>query len=756
MAGGAVTATAAAMGQSVRSRASRESIDLSRSSLVTEVPAPPSPMDLEFAFPGLKENGKAEGDGTGAVTPSLPASVSPPPSSSVASVIPSGMEVSWNRAAGMKSDFVVQVGDVVFNVHKFPLYSKTEYFAAIAVHDELSRKTFARLDEVPGGASTFLLVVNYCYGFDIEITVNNVAALRCAAEYLEMKTESRAGLAREGNLMMLTDTTLQRFLSYWSDAVAVLHRCEPLVNTGEGSEIVQRCVTAIAKACQTTSIAKDSTKREASLLATIPTHESVLSLPLTLYVKIVEAMYVARLPASAIGASVEAYCRLWLANGSLSATPSSSLALPLSPAADHTHTKAGGGSIAPGADIAADSTSTAFDASDCEWLAAVTESASSSDGPLECVLYGERESQLEGGSCMPVSRLPRQEVLRYREIVEALTDLLPEDKRAVRVSTLLKLLRCSVLFDASSDVRQRLERMAGARLDDMDIEDLNLIGTDVEEFLALIRAFNAAAEEDLALDDHSYGGNDLSGTNSCGAAGDRASVKKVAALIDDYLLRAVNNGSWHNDSEMLTGGGGRGGRPLSAEQFMALAESVPPEMRVSHDDLFKAVMTWASGPDHFLSAAERRDALPHLCNLIDPSLLSQAVAERAATMWDSLPLPFIVQILASIKAHLREVLDKQLTEFRKVETEFHHAMEEKKGMEADLAGLRLKRMASDDTLAGMKRAMEEEAREMEHSVRELEGQIEEMQNRIRRLHQENEEFRTEKVFIVDEDLDKYS
>lgn len=61
------------------------------------------------------------------------------------------------------------------------------------------------LSELPGNADTFDMIADFCYGIDIKLSVSNVAALRCAAEYLQM-TEAM----QPGNLIACTDNYLSQ------------------------------------------------------------------------------------------------------------------------------------------------------------------------------------------------------------------------------------------------------------------------------------------------------------------------------------------------------------------------------------------------------------------------------------------------------------------------------------------------------------------------------------------------------------------
>lgn len=103
------------------------------------------------------------------------------------------------------------------------------------------------LHEVPGGAEAFELAAKFCYGINFEITIDNIAILRCVAEYLEM-TEDYA----VGNLVGRTEAYLNEVaLKSLAGAVSVLHTSENLLPTAERVKMVSRCIDAIAyTACQ--------------------------------------------------------------------------------------------------------------------------------------------------------------------------------------------------------------------------------------------------------------------------------------------------------------------------------------------------------------------------------------------------------------------------------------------------------------------------------------------------------------------------
>ncbi|KAH0849184.1 hypothetical protein HID58_091482 [Brassica napus] len=86
-----------------------------------------------------------------------------------------------------------------------------------------SNITVIKIPDFPGGAEAFDLAIKSCYGINLEMNAENIAMLRCAAEYLDM-TEEHSVVQ-----------TLWRQL-----------RSEGLVPMAERVKLVSRCIDAIA------------------------------------------------------------------------------------------------------------------------------------------------------------------------------------------------------------------------------------------------------------------------------------------------------------------------------------------------------------------------------------------------------------------------------------------------------------------------------------------------------------------------------
>ncbi|KAG0465092.1 hypothetical protein HPP92_019256 [Vanilla planifolia] len=111
----------------------------------------------------------------------------------------------WAVAMEIPSDIVIHVGDSTFPLHKFTLVSKSGYIRRKVVELDRSDLRKLELNGIPGGADAFEKAARFCYGVNFEISVQNVAALLCAAEWLEM-TEKTS----DGNLVARAEEFLSR------------------------------------------------------------------------------------------------------------------------------------------------------------------------------------------------------------------------------------------------------------------------------------------------------------------------------------------------------------------------------------------------------------------------------------------------------------------------------------------------------------------------------------------------------------------
>ncbi|KAL5205257.1 hypothetical protein ABZP36_033466 [Zizania latifolia] len=149
---------------------------------------------------------------------------------------------AWFCTAGLPSDVLVEVGEMSFHLHKFPLLSKSAILGRLIEENSDIDECIIKLSDIPGAAKSFELVAWFCYGLKIELSSANVVYLRCAAEYLQM-TEETAG----DNLINQTETFFnQVVLRSWKDSLEALQTCDVLLPHAEDLHIVKRCIESLA------------------------------------------------------------------------------------------------------------------------------------------------------------------------------------------------------------------------------------------------------------------------------------------------------------------------------------------------------------------------------------------------------------------------------------------------------------------------------------------------------------------------------
>ncbi|KAI4384404.1 hypothetical protein MLD38_002568 [Melastoma candidum] len=159
---------------------------------------------------------------------------------------------TWLCSTGLPSDIAIEIGETSFHLHRFPLLSRSRLLEGLIGEqpdhdggDGMDEMRTLRLDGIPNGAKSFLVVAKFCYGVKIELTASNVVSLRCAAEYLGMNE----GYG-EGNLVEETESVLTEVLGSWSDTIRALKTCEEVPSFAEELHIVSRCIASLAtKVC---------------------------------------------------------------------------------------------------------------------------------------------------------------------------------------------------------------------------------------------------------------------------------------------------------------------------------------------------------------------------------------------------------------------------------------------------------------------------------------------------------------------------
>jgi hypothetical protein len=326
------------------------------------------------------------------------------------------------------------VGGVNFHVHKHPMVSRSGRLArlvdeASALHGPVAA-TVVELPDLPGGHGAFELAAKFCYGVVVDITAANVAALRCAAEYLEMTEE-----VEEGNLAFRAEA----FLSYvvassWRDSVVVLRACEGLSPWADDLHLVRRCSESVAaKACTnpravrwayagrtSSSPNKSPTAGTAGNSQQQPGPpadwwvEDICVLRIDHFVRVVTAVQARGMRPDLIGAAITRYASKWLSSAGLLANK------------DSPASRGGGGG-----------------------------------GVLQMIVASEGDdAQTE------------TEASEQRRIVESLISIIPPQKDCLSCSFLLRLLRLAVVLKAAPALVTEVEKHVGMQLDQAKLPDI--------------------------------------------------------------------------------------------------------------------------------------------------------------------------------------------------------------------------------------------------------------------------------------------
>ncbi|KFK29782.1 hypothetical protein AALP_AA7G178600 [Arabis alpina] len=159
----------------------------------------------------------------------------------------------------LDSDVTINVGEVTFHLHKFPLLSKSNRMQRLVCQanedktDEITMFDIScqanedKTDEItilniPGGHDAFEICAKFCYGMTVTLSPANITAVRCAAEYLEMTEDVDCG-----NLIYKSEVFLNSAMfRSWKDSIIVLQTTKSLLPWSEDLKLVSRCIDAVS------------------------------------------------------------------------------------------------------------------------------------------------------------------------------------------------------------------------------------------------------------------------------------------------------------------------------------------------------------------------------------------------------------------------------------------------------------------------------------------------------------------------------
>ncbi|KAL4342110.1 hypothetical protein GQ457_08G012230 [Hibiscus cannabinus] len=392
---------------------------------------------------------------------------------------------SWICTAGLPSDVNINIGEMCFHLHKFPLLSRSGMLRKLI--EECSTGDGAsfslRLDDLPGGAKAFELISKFCYGVRIELTAHNVVSVRCAADYLEMTDDYG-----DGNLVSETESFLDEVLSTWADSIRALEACEEVMSYAEELHIVSRCIDSLAmKACEDPSLygwplagreSKQSPENTALWNGiSTPTrtkstgenwwYEDVTFLSLPIYKRLILAIELRDMRPESIAASVVHYARRYL--------------------------------------------------------------------PLM-----NRQSSFRDAN--QGKNIPKPSEADQRALLEEIVGLIPNKKGVTSSKFLIRLLRTAMVLHASPSCRENLEKRVGAQLDQASLTDLlipnmsysetlydiDCVQRILDHFLLAEQASAVATPANIVEEGQLVDGSDILGP-----------MTMVACLIDEFLAEVA-------------------------------------------------------------------------------------------------------------------------------------------------------------------------------------------------------------------------
>lgn len=408
-----------------------------------------------------------------------------------------------------------------WNIWQFPLLSRSGFLENLIgeLSGEDEKKCTLQLHDIPGGAKTFLLVAKFCYGVKIELTAFNVVSLRCASEYLRM-TEDYG----EGNLIMQTESFFNETFGYWTDSIKALETCEEVLPLAEELHIITRCINSLAmKACADPSLfswpmsgrsakeSPDGTVFWNGIRTAAKPH------PVSEDWWYEDVSFL-RLPL---------YKRLILAVGSRGMKPERISGSLVYYAKRH------------------------------------------------LPLLGRQSSFQNGKRAGPGSTISSPSDVDQRNLLEEIVELLPNEKGVTPTNFLLRLLRTSIILQASPSCRENLEKRIGAQLDQAALEDLLIPNTGYSvETLYDIDCVQRILDHFMLADRDSIDSNSnciVDEGQLMGGSHSLTPMTMVANLVDGYLAEVAPDVN------------------LKLLKFQSLAAIIPDYARPLDDGIYRAI-----------------------------------------------------------------------------------------------------------------------------------------------------------------------
>ncbi|GMJ07954.1 hypothetical protein like AT5G66560 [Hibiscus trionum] len=533
---------------------------------------------------------------------------------------PSSKGQAWFCATGLPSDVVIEVDDMTFHLHKFPLMSKSRKLdqliaergrksSTATVTKQKQRETETEIEEedcqqqveeeeeeddeecqislpdFPGGSGTFETAAKFCYGVKIDLSSSTVVPLRCAAEFLEMTDEYS-----EDNLISKTERFLSQSVSKsLKESIKALKSCESVMSLAESLGIVQRLID---------SIALRASSADPTLFGW-PVNDGIIEAK-GASSHALRNGFETSLRRKALARTNNA--ESWFEDLAL-------LSLPL-----------------------------------FKRLILSLKTRDLSPDIIERCLISYAKKYIPGTSRSnrksPSSSASVVSQSEQRELLETIISNLPLEKSRSRSSTatrfLFGLLRTANILNASESSKVALEKKIGIQLEQATLDDLlipsysylNETLYDVDCIERILGYFLEGLEERTAEGTEGNRNNIIVNNNSVRSS----ALMVVGKLIDGYLSEIASDAN------------------LKAEKFYNLAISLPDQARNFDDGLYRAVDVYLKAHPS-IPESEREK----LCGVLDCQKLTLEACTHAAQN-ERLPLRAVVQVLFFEQLQLRQAI----------------------------------------------------------------------------------------------------
>ncbi|KAF8051225.1 hypothetical protein N665_1776s0012 [Sinapis alba] len=522
---------------------------------------------------------------------------------------------AWFCTTGLPSDIEIQVDDMTFHLHKFPLMSKsrklhrliteqeTRSFSSVnpqtsmaltvvvaesdkkgkshEIEDDVQEEEDEQeieengfphitLEDFPGSSESFEMVAKFCYGVKIDLSASSAVPLRCAAEHLEMTEEYSPD-----NLISKTE----RFLSHsvyksLRESIKALQACDAVSPLAESLGITEQCIE---------SIVSRASSANPSLFGW-PVNDGGGGNSVTDLSLIPDARRKKQ--------NRDTNTELWFED-------LAQLSLPIFRAV----------------------------------ILSMRSEDLSSDVIESCLIsYAKKHIPgiLRSNRKPSSSSTTAASENEQRDILETITSNLPLDKSSISATTtrfLFGLLRTAIILNASETSRDLLERKIGSQLERATLDDL------------LVPSYSYLNETlydvDLVERILSHFLDSLEQSNTAivvEADGRSPSLMLVGKLIDGFLAEIASDAN------------------LKSEKFYNLAISLPDQARLYDDGLYRAVDVYLKA--HPWVSEEEKEKV---CGVMDCQKLTLEACTHAAQN-ERLPLRTVVQVLFFEQLQLRHAI----------------------------------------------------------------------------------------------------